>query len=80
MVHCWLTWKKKAFFFEKKKQKTFTYWAEPNDRRGRKCLKVFWFFFSKKNILPYASLIPSRLSSARSRSAAGFAVVSRRGP
>jgi hypothetical protein len=46
---------RKAFFFEKKKQKTFV------SCRGlvtgaRKRAKVFWFFFSKKNIfLPYHS-------------------------
>jgi hypothetical protein len=42
--------KEKVFFFEKKKQKTFT------RCRGltgdvRKDIKVFWFFFLKKNIL-----------------------------
>jgi len=36
------------FFFEKKNQKTFDYWAERSDRRARKCPKVFCFFFSKK--------------------------------
>jgi hypothetical protein len=41
---------RKAFFFEKKKQKTFDHfgfglsgWAQPS------FAKVFWFFFSKKN-------------------------------
>jgi hypothetical protein len=36
---------------KKEKQKTFIHWAELDDRRARKSAKVFWFFFSKKNIL-----------------------------
>jgi hypothetical protein len=42
---------RKDFFFEKKKQKTFSRWAERYGRRARKSPKVFWFFFSKKNVL-----------------------------
>jgi len=50
---------RKHFFFEKKKQKTLTY--RPHYHRGRPTTrrngsqeaKVFWFFFSKKNILPF---------------------------
>jgi hypothetical protein len=38
---------KKAFFFEKKKQKTFTSALCPLARA--QIAKVFWFFFSKKN-------------------------------
>jgi hypothetical protein len=44
------------FFFEKKNQKTFT--PSPSARPGTPAAhvhertKVFWFFFSKKNILP----------------------------
>jgi len=41
--------KERIFFFEKKKQKTFIHWAELYRRHARKCPKVFWFFFSKKN-------------------------------
>jgi hypothetical protein len=41
--------KEKAFFFEKKKQKTFmslgSCWRKVRDSYP----KVFWFFFSKKN-------------------------------
>jgi len=41
--------KEKAFFFEKKKQKTFMssdrFWRKVRDSDP----KVFWFFFSKKN-------------------------------
>jgi len=51
---CWTQFsRRKAFFFEKKKQKTFALWhARPiRKRRGCKLAKVFWFFFSKKNIL-----------------------------
>jgi hypothetical protein len=43
----------KQFFFEKKNQKTFirfgfgfSGWARP------RLVKVFWFFFSKKNYFP----------------------------
>jgi hypothetical protein len=38
---------RKQFFFEKKNQKTFDYWAGRSDRRARKWPKVFCFFFSK---------------------------------
>jgi hypothetical protein len=41
---------RKDFFFEKKKQKTFATWAQPIRGRRRQVAKVFWFFFSKKNI------------------------------
>jgi hypothetical protein len=44
---------RKNFFFEKKKQKTFASAASARGRRmdlqGAKQIKVFWFFFSKKN-------------------------------
>jgi hypothetical protein len=39
----------KNFFFEKKKQKTFINLAEPLRTGLAQGLKVFWFFFSKKN-------------------------------
>jgi hypothetical protein len=39
----------KDFFFEKKKQKTFESCGPRQSRRARKRVKVFWFFFSKKN-------------------------------
>jgi hypothetical protein len=49
---------RKAFFFEKKKQKTFIsslHQASRQDSQITWCwaeeMKVFWFFFSKKNIL-----------------------------
>jgi hypothetical protein len=42
-------WQRKDFFFEKKKQKTFALWAAPLRRSTDQDLKVFWFFFSKKN-------------------------------
>jgi hypothetical protein len=42
----------KAFFFEKKKQKTFTYCGFSLSGKAQpKLVKVFWFFFSKKNRL-----------------------------
>jgi hypothetical protein len=42
----------KAFFFEKKKQKTFDcFGCGPSSEAQRKHAKVFWFFFSKKNSL-----------------------------
>jgi len=40
---------KKHFFFEKKKQKTFTSLSRAYDQHLPKQSKVFWFFFSKKN-------------------------------
>jgi hypothetical protein len=57
------------FFFEKKNQKTFdrsgTGGAGVSDRREGGGIKVFWFFFSKKNFFlpsseqhPLWSLIP----------------------
>jgi hypothetical protein len=57
--------KEKNFFFEKKKQKTFNYAAggrptfEPQHCPQQ--LKVFWFFFSKKNCF-----LPSTLSFSSS--------------
>jgi hypothetical protein len=36
---------RKRFFFEKKKQKTSVHWSLAQAPR----IKVFWFFFSKKN-------------------------------
>jgi len=50
--------RKEVFFFEKKKQKTFTYLVQLLDReylRKPKFTKAFCFFFSKKKILPVAS-------------------------
>jgi hypothetical protein len=38
------------FFFEKKKQKTFESLSRALPVDARQCAKVFWFFFSKKNI------------------------------
>jgi hypothetical protein len=43
--------KEKAFFFEKKKQKTLVFCGPRQSQRARKGPKVFWFFFSKKNTL-----------------------------
>jgi hypothetical protein len=42
--------RKKVFFFEKKKQKTFASLSRTYPQRSSR-LKVFWFFFSKKNML-----------------------------
>jgi hypothetical protein len=44
--------KERVFFFEKKKQKTFDSLSRAYPADLRQCAKVFWFFFSKKNILP----------------------------
>jgi NodT family efflux transporter outer membrane factor (OMF) lipoprotein len=41
----------KKFFFEKKNQKTFIRWTRPLRKDMRQWTKVFWFFFSKKNLL-----------------------------
>jgi hypothetical protein len=43
----------KAFFSEEKKQKTFGLWRMRSPGHVRQSQKVFWFFFSKKNSLPY---------------------------
>jgi hypothetical protein len=42
---------RKRFFFEKKKQKTFIFLGRVLGTTPRQRTKVFWFFFSKKNIL-----------------------------
>jgi hypothetical protein len=44
---------RRMFFFEKKNQKTFVNLASSPEAALRfpKQIKVFWFFFSKKNIL-----------------------------
>jgi hypothetical protein len=39
----------KAFFFEKKKQKTFGTWRARWGNAAAKITKVFWFFSSEKN-------------------------------
>jgi hypothetical protein len=59
----WMVEERKAFFFEKEKQKTFaTCRASPGAQlitgRGNKRKKVFWFFFSKKNILHFLYIHP----------------------
>jgi hypothetical protein len=46
---------RKAFFSEEKKQKTFIRWRVRSPGSTRQSPKVFWFFFSKKNILPSTS-------------------------
>jgi hypothetical protein len=40
----------KDFFFEKKKQKTFGYKKPSLIQAPSQFAKVFWFFFSKKNV------------------------------
>jgi hypothetical protein len=47
-----LTAQRKAFFFEKKKQKTFDPKVTFSAQRSAKFVKVFCFFFSKKKALP----------------------------
>jgi flagella basal body P-ring formation protein FlgA len=57
----------KAFFFEKKKQKTFTRCRGPMINAPKEA-KVFWFppggirLFSKKNIL--SSMLPAQLPAS----------------
>jgi hypothetical protein len=41
--------KRKAFFSEEKKQKTFMLLSQLSPAGCTKDKKVFWFFFSKKN-------------------------------
>jgi hypothetical protein len=48
------TWQEGKFFFKKKKQKTFIRCPRAGTQAGgngatRNRVKVFWFFFSKKN-------------------------------
>jgi hypothetical protein len=43
--------RKKAFFFEKKNQKTFALWRTQSGERERQRAKVFCFFSSEKKIL-----------------------------
>jgi hypothetical protein len=43
---------RKVFFSEEKKQKTFVHWRVRSPASLRQSPKVFWFFFSEKNILP----------------------------
>ncbi len=52
--------RKNLLFLKKKKQKDFYHWRPGNGprRNERKRMKVFWFFFSKKN---YSSLMSSFL-------------------
>jgi CubicO group peptidase (beta-lactamase class C family) len=47
----------KAFFFKKKKQKTLgNFGSGPAGEAQPRCVRVFWFFFSKKNFLLSACL------------------------
>jgi hypothetical protein len=47
-------------FFLKKEAKTFIHWALPVDPDSDKWIKVFWFFFSKKNrFLPPPYIAPA---------------------
>jgi hypothetical protein len=48
----------KVFFSEEKKQKTFIPWARTLRKVTVKRIKVFWFFFSKKNRLPCLPVLP----------------------
>jgi demethylspheroidene O-methyltransferase len=50
----------KVFFSEEKKQKTFISWAAAPFKATLKETKVFWFFFSRKNILPSIASIVAR--------------------
>jgi hypothetical protein len=51
-LQSWAPQKRKPFFFEKKKQKTFEFLNAPLGANETQETKVFWFFFSKKNIFP----------------------------
>ncbi len=55
---------RKHFFFEKKKQKTFESLSRASPADVRQCVKVFWFFFSKKNILAFCLLLASPSAEA----------------
>jgi len=47
--------RKKAFFSEEKKQKTFMALSRLYAAKDANDIKVFWFFFSKKNCFLSAS-------------------------
>jgi len=51
---------RKRFFFEKKKQKLLVFrpWALKTARH--KVTRVFWFFFSKKNVFPRLKAVDGR--------------------
>jgi hypothetical protein len=50
MLLRWLASKRrKVFFSEEKKQKTFVRWRVGSPGPTRQSPKVFWFFFSKEN-------------------------------
>jgi hypothetical protein len=70
---------KQDFFFEKKKQKTFTSSAAPTIQARPRIdepaqdIKVFWFFSSAKNMLPASSGVAGYLPQpARRRAAVAF--------
>ena len=48
-------------FFLKKEAKTFTNWGARQPQRASQGAKVFWFFFSKKNGLPWVILATAPL-------------------
>jgi hypothetical protein len=54
----------KAFFFEKKKQKTFIS-SGVLEKNPRQRSKVFWFFFSKKNIFHLSTGTQGRCRPAK---------------
>jgi len=57
-------YRSKAFFFEKKKQKTFAFWRTPLGF-PRQRIKVFCFFFSKKKFFLAFLKYPYRFRQAR---------------
>jgi hypothetical protein len=48
--------KRKAFFFEKKKQKTFDYWRAPRRQRGQMTKSFLVLFFKKEQFLALPEL------------------------
>jgi hypothetical protein len=62
--------KEKVFFFEKKKQKTFVTLARSGRQLRAKITKVFWFFFSKKNRLPFLRILHAGNFGTRAKGAA----------
>jgi hypothetical protein len=53
IAHGLLTQSRKVFFSEEKKQKTFVSLGARQPGHVRQGTKVFWFFFSKKNVLRF---------------------------
>jgi ABC-type branched-subunit amino acid transport system substrate-binding protein len=71
---------RKVFFSEEKKQKTFASLSRCSPATYAKRIKVFWFFFSKKNILAFCLLLAAGYGHARAAPLHLAAALSLTGP